>query len=385
MHGSYHQVVVASEFGGAAEIAVRLAKHLQSDKEEDVTVWIPGLPGRAWQKATEMGLPVASYPAQTLLSGSRWAAGWSNLRFGMKLRSHRPGIVHVHDPIRYATMRPALKLSGLKTIVHVHLEYDDQGLQWAFRHPPDLIITCASFLEKQVRRNLPAEYRQQQRIAVVRNSVDVQRFHPGDKVTARQSVGAPADRPLVLMLANLAPHKGQETAIRAMAELRTRNVRAALWMAGIERDTKGSFRARLQQMIVDAGLEEDVRLLGYRDDAPTLLQATNILLLPSTNEGLPLTILEAQASQVPVIAAPTAGVPEVIADGVTGFLVDADDVQGYANRLEQLIRDPGRHQPMIQAAYEQAVSAHNWERYLEQMCDLYRTLLPLGSTEHNES
>jgi glycosyltransferase involved in cell wall biosynthesis len=371
---TYHQFLVSREFGGAAEIALRLAGHWHACENQNVAVWIPGQ-GRAWQKATEQGLPIQAYDAQRLFSHGRWTAGCANIRLGLKLRRHRPGIAHVHDPFYYAAMRHALKVSRLKTVVHVHIEYDPEGLRYAFRQPPDLIITCAAFLEDQVRRTLPAKYRDRQPIAVVPNAVDIERFFPADKLAAKRALGASPEQSLVLMLANLAPHKGQETAIRACAELRSRNIRASLWLAGVEREAGGSYRSHLEELIASLGVKQDVHLLGFRNDASALLQAADMLLLPSTKEGLPLTILEAQASKVPVIAAPTAGVPEVITDGVTGFLVAADDAHGYANRIEQLIRDSEAHRPLIEAAYLQATQAYNWQRYRDQIRTLYRELL----------
>ena len=84
---------------------------------------------------------------------------------------------------------------------------------------------------------------------------------------------------------------------------------------------------------------ECVRLLGQRDDANVLLRAADFFLLPSTNEGLPLSILEAQATKVPVLAAPTAGIPEIVRDAETGFLIPATDAPGYAHRIRVFARE----------------------------------------------
>lgn len=380
---TYHQFLVSREFGGAAEIALRLASHWHACENQNVAVWIPGQ-GRAWEKATEQGLPIQAYDAQRLFSHGRWTSGWANIRLGLKLRRHHPGIAHVHDPFYYAALRHALKLSQLKTVVHVHSDHDADGLRWAFRHPPDLIITCAAFLEQNIRSILPSVVRDRQSIAVVPNSVDTDRFFPDNKLVARKTIGASADRPLAVMLANLAPNKGQETAIRAIAELRSRGLRVCCWMAGVERETGGPYQQYLEKLISDAGLQDDVRLLGFRNDAPKLLQAADMLLLPSTKEGLPLTVIEAQASKVPVIASPTGGVPEVIQDGRTGFLVAADDARGYADRIEQLIRNPERYHPLVETAYLQVIRSYNWQRYRDQICDLYRDLFATDSVHQSK-
>src|SRR5262249_48318367 len=152
----------------------------------------------------------------------------------------------------------------------------------------------------------------------VPNTVDTARFFPGDRQEAKAKVGAPP-LPLVLMLANLAPHKGQETAVRAVAELKRRGIDVACWLAGEERGGGDAFTVRLRGLIAELGLADRVRLLGFRGDAPELLRAADFFLLPSTHEGLPLTVLEAQASKVPVLASATAGIPEAVQDGETGF------------------------------------------------------------------
>ncbi len=382
MGNTYHEVLVSTEYGGAAEILVRLATHLHSEQGERTTVWIPG-PGRAWDKVTRLGLPIRPYNAQRLMSRSRFTSGLANLRLGLQLRKQRPGLIHVNDPFFYAALRHGLNLAGMKTVVHVQIEHNLEGLRWAFRHPPDLIIACAAFLEDHVRQTLPVELRERQRIAVVPNSVDIVRFQPGDKLAAKQKLGTPLDRPLVLMLANLAEHKGQETTIRAVAELKTRGTPVSAWLAGVEREPGSRYQAKLEALIDSLDLKQDVRLLGFRDDAPLLLQAADVMLLPSTKEGLPLTIVEAQAAKIPVIASPTAGVPEVIEEGVTGFLVAADDVRSYANRIEQVVKEPTRLQSLLENAYRQATTKYNWEECRDQMCELYRQLLGPNAASSN--
>ena len=342
-----------------------------------MSFWIPGR-GRAWSKVSSLSLPVRAYDGRRLASRSRLTSGLENLKLGLALRK-QPGLIHFNDPFCYAALRHGIGLAGLRTVVHVQLEYDPKGLQWAFRHPPDLIVTCAAFLEPTVRRILPRGRGEQQRIAVVPNAVDIATFCPTDKTRAKRAIGAPLDRPLVLMLANLAEHKGQETAIRAVRELKMRGVPVCAWLAGAEREPGRGYASALLALIESLGLEDDVHLLGFREDAPSLLRAADVMLLPSTNEGLPLSVVEAQAAKVPVIASPTAGVPEVIEDGVSGFLVGANDVLGYAGRIEQILRNPVECQTIIEAAHRRVTAAHDWAEYKGRMWELYCGLLTPSS------
>ena len=128
-----------------------------------------------------------------------------------------------------------LRFSGLKTVVHVHLEEGRSGLEWAFRRSPNAIITCARFLMDHVRSAIPEHRQNAIKFFAVPNAVDTDRFGPGDQIAAKVRVGISLERPMVLMVANLSAHKGQETALRAAAILKEKKMAAHFWFAGAER------------------------------------------------------------------------------------------------------------------------------------------------------
>jgi glycosyltransferase involved in cell wall biosynthesis len=295
-----------------------------------------------------------------------------------------PGIVHVHAPYFYGALERGLRRSRLKRVAHVHLE-EGRDFSWVFRTPPELVMTCAQFLAKIVEDNLPDQARGFTRVVAVPNAVDTDRFRPAPKAESKQRVGAPSDRPLVLMLANLAPHKGHQTTVQAIARLKSRGVHVNCWLAGIERDGAGTYSNRLGSLIAESGVADRVTLLGQRNDAPDLLRAADFLVLPSTNEGLPLSILEAQATRVPVLAAPTAGIPEVVHDGQTGFLIAADDPDGYAHRIEQLIANPEMSHRIADAAYARVTRDHHWQAYCERVTELYDEVLAANSPSESRT
>ena len=278
-------------------------------------------------------------------------------------------------------------LAGLGRVAHVHLDAGPELFRWAFRRPPHLIITCARYMVEQVRRALHGRFQERQWIESVPNSVDTRRFAPGDKREAKHRIGSPAEAPLALMLANLAPHKGQETAIRAVAILRDAGIPLHCWLAGIERGGATAYSDRLGALIAELGVGDRVRLLGQRDDAELLLRAADFFLLPSTREGLPLSILEAQATEVPVLAAPTAGIPEVVADSETGFLIAADDAPGYARRIKSLLEDPALARRVSAQAHARTIAEFTWEAHSERIIGLYQELLARGrqGLRHNLS
>jgi glycosyltransferase involved in cell wall biosynthesis len=368
----FHQMLTARTYGGANTIALNLAVALR-DCGEQSYAWIPG-EGPAKAKAEEMGLTMRLYDPTRALASSRLSSALCNWTIARQLYSYRPGLIHVHSPHFYRALWPALKMSQLKTVVHVHLEEEREGLRWALRRPPDIIITCARFLSEYVRSVLPIRFQDNQQIIAASNAVDTKQFFPGDKNAAKVRFGVPVQTPLVLMVANLARHKGQETALRTASMLRKSGVVAQFWFAGVERGNNQEYTSRLQALVNDLGLTDHVRFLGQRKDIPDLLRAADFFILPSTTEGLPLSVLEAQASGTPVLAAPTAGIPEVVIDGETGFLVGADDAAGYAHHLVNLLCKPNLYSKIADRAYTNVVKEHSWKTYVERVYAVYQTV-----------
>ena len=369
-----HQVLPATEFGGAAEIAFRLVEHGAALAPGAARLWLPG-PGRAWQTATERNLPVERFDLPDIARASKAVSAWANLRAGWTWRRFRPGVVHLHSAELYGALPWGCALSGMRRVVHIHLEQQAETVRWAFRRLPELILTCANFLVENVRRYLPEPEQDAARIVAVPNCIDTERFRPGDKRAAKLVLGAAPEIPLAVMLANLAPHKGQETAIRAIALLKQQQVDVQCWLAGVERDGGGAYTAQLRTLIREMGVEDRVRLLGYRSDGPELLRAADFFLLPSTREGLPLSVLEAQATRTPVLAAPTAGIPEVVSDSKTGFLIPARDAEGYSQRIQELLQQPALRQTIVDQAFEQTQRKHRVDAYCRQVWNLYDELL----------
>ena len=363
-----HQLLISKLLGGAAGIGLAIGKALR-DRGDGARVWLPEM-GPAATRARDLDLPLEIYRLSPLMARSRAVALMANWLMGHRLRRRGGSLAHFHSPYLYGLLRFAARRSRMRSIAHVHLEEEKEGLTWALKRPPDVIITCAKFLVPLVRESLPETSRDRQRIVAVPNAVDMERFHPGDRRAHKAKLGADPNVPLILMLANLAPHKGQETAIRAIAELKRRGIRCRLWMAGSERGT-GDHTGKLRMLMEEEQVTDVAELLGQRQDAPDLLRAADALVLPSRREGLPLCLLEAQATKVPVIAAGVSGVPEVVKDGETGFLVPADDVRAYADRIQQVLGSPDFSRRLADRAFKKVQSEHSWRTYLRAVLDVY--------------
>lgn len=364
---SVHHLLDTGELGGGNVVALTAARLLKPHLGES-HLWLDPGPAEAVAKAD--GLTLHHLGQAKLRAAGRIGGRILEWRLGRRLKTHQPGIAHVSSAFLYGLTSRALKASGLKRIVHVQIEDTAKNWQWAFREPPDVIVTCAKFLAAGVR----AAVGDGVPIIPVVNGVDTVMFSPGDKLEAKAKVNAPPDRPLLLMLANLAPHKGQLTAVEALANLRQRAINAECWLAGTERGGDTTFTDQLKARIAALGLGSHVKLLGHRTDAADLLRAADVFLLPSTNEGLPLSILEAQAAGVPVLAAPTAGVPETITDGETGFLIPAGYAAGYAEKIARLLDDFDLNERLTATALSQVRRDSTWAAFGDRLRAVYSEL-----------
>jgi glycosyltransferase involved in cell wall biosynthesis len=117
---------------------------------------------------------------------------------------------------------------------------------------------------------------------------------------------------------------------------------------------EGPEHAGIQGIIQERQLTPYVRLLGLRKDIPRLMRAADLFLLTSLSEGIPLTLIEAMASELPIVATQVGGVPELVEDGITGLLAPAGDDASLADCVLRLARDPQFCRQMGRLARERA-------------------------------
>jgi len=365
------QMLVSPRIGGGEKLGIEIHRYFTSRWPESTQLLTPA-GGDTENFAVAERLAFRTYRLDWLLSRNPLLAVLGCLSVLAKLP--RNGVLHIHSPFVYRALRPVLGLTKVTVILHLHLDYSAEDLRWTLWRAPDLVIVCAAFMKSRVTEALESNRTAATPVVPVINAVDTVRFAPGDKPAARRKFDVPAQDAVLLMTANLAPHKGQETAIKALDLLTRQGGSAQLWLVGEERDRDGLYTRRLHELVASLALQSRVKFLGFRNDIPELLHAADYLLLPSTQEGLPLAILEAQASKVVVLAAPTAGIPEIIEHGRTGFLVAADDAAGYATALQNLLNDRGLAERVASSAFEQVTTHYTMPRYCSNVAHAYQQL-----------
>ncbi len=143
--------------------------------------------------------------------------------------------------------------------------------------------------------------------------------------------------------------------LEIVREIRQRGVDAVLCMVG-----DGPDRERLEQLAHDLGIARSTYFVGYQSEVAGYYRLFDAFLLPSVNEGTPVSAIEALASGTPVVATRVGGVPDVVTDGVDGFLVEPRDVAAAAERLADLARDPELRRECTTRAAPMRASATPW-------------------------
>lgn len=212
------------------------------------------------------------------------------------------------------------------------------------------------------------------------NGIDVNRFdpcrHPSGSL--REELGLPAHVPLIGHLGRLAPWKGQRYFVEAAARIRERIPEAHFLIVGeaLFGDVDRAYREELEALIGKLGLSHCLKLVGFRDDIPSVIAALDLVVHSSVEpEGFGLVLAEAMAMRKPIVAVKVGGVPEVIQDGVTGLLVPPRDPSAIARAALTLLKDGEGAMRMGQAGRERALSLFTMEQNARAVERAYEGLL----------
>ncbi|HEX9750633.1 MAG TPA: N-acetyl-alpha-D-glucosaminyl L-malate synthase BshA [candidate division Zixibacteria bacterium] len=208
----------------------------------------------------------------------------------------------------------------------------------------------------------------QRHIEVIRNFVDTSRFYPRAADLCRQRFADPGEK-IVAHLSNFRPVKNVTGVVQMFAQA-SRTVPSRLLMIG-----DGPQTADATAVAQALGVADKVSFLGNREDIADILCAADAFLLPSHYEAFGLAALEAMACGVPVVASRVGGVPELIEDGKTGFLVDPDDYVGGSERLSAILTDKNLHESLRAGGLQHVRDNFTADAVVPLYEDMYRRLL----------
>jgi len=205
------------------------------------------------------------------------------------------------------------------------------------------------------------------RVTTVYSGVDPSRFQgvePDPELRAQ--LGLPSSAKLVGFVGALVPHKAPEDLVAALTRLPSHV--HCLFIG------EGKLEPALRRQASAGGIEERVHFLGYREDVPRLLRSVDVFCLPSHEEGLGTSVLDAMAAGVPVVGADGGGIPEMVEDGVSGLLVPAGDTEALGRALGSVLEDPDLAKKLTEGELKR-VEAFHVDRMVERTLAVYEEVL----------
>lgn len=290
-------------------------------------------------------------------------------------REERFDLVHAHMPISGLLARAAAKAAGVRRIAYTgHGFLFNQpgpawrrglsfGLEWLGGRATDIFMTVSEEEAADARRLGIA------RNAVgIRNGRDPARFHPDPAARAalRAEFGAAEGDCVVVIVSRLVRHKGHVELLRAMEAVPG----ATLWIVGERLPTDHGPDMAEDFARAERLLGPRLRRLGYREDVARILAAADVFCLPSHFEGLPMSVIEAMMTGLPVVATDIRGPREQVRHGETGFLVPPAAVAPLAGALSRLAADPGLRARMGAAGRALALDRFDEAKVIGHTLDL---------------
>ena len=308
----------------------------------------------------------------------------SVLRVAELIRSERPHILHTHTAKAGAIARAAALLAGgarppvvLHTFHgHVLKGYFDAGRTAFFRHVERTLARASDVLvavSPEVRDELVelgvAPY---EKFVVIRLGIPLEERLGGPAADSdyRRLYGIPAGAFVVGWVGRMTGVKATGAVLEIVRVARERGVDAVLCMVGDGPDREG-----LERLAHELGIARHCYFVGYQSDVAGYYRLFDTFLLPSVNEGTPVSAIESLASGTPVVANRVGGVPDVVRDGVDGFLVEPGDAQAAAERLATLAADPGLRARLGESGRERVLARYSVSRLVDDIDRLYRSLL----------
>jgi sugar transferase (PEP-CTERM/EpsH1 system associated) len=286
------------------------------------------------------------------------------------LRQYCPHIVHTRNWGAIEAV-VAAKLAGVPVVIHSEHGYEVDmfaGLPMRrrlFRRAAYAMGDAVFALTKEL-RNFHARqaWVSPESIGVIYNGVDTERFAPCEKtrLTMRKELGLPGQSFVIGSVGRLVPIKDHATLLKAAALLAGKGIDVRVLLVG-----QGPEREKLEHLAAEP-LRGKVCFAGDSGRVPEMLNAMDVFVLPSLNEGMSNTLLEAMASGLPVLATNVGGNPEIVQDNADGCLFKPGDVHWLADKLKQLAGDPGLAHQLGTAARNRAMNSFS----LSRMLDAYR-------------
>ena len=290
-------------------------------------------------------------------------------RLARLIREVRPDIVHLHSR-RGADLWGgiAARWTGTPCVLSRRVDNPESPLQVALKYRLyDHVIT----ISEGIRRVLLDEGLAPQRVTCVRSAVDAEPYLiPVDHAAFLKEFSLPPHAIVIGMVAQLIPRKGHRYLIDAIKALRHTFPDVRVLLFG-----KGPLQAELESEIAQNDLTDIIRFAGFRNDLPQWLGGLDILAHPADMEGLGVSLLQASAAAIPIVTSRAGGLPEAVAEDVSGLLILPGDVAALIAALRQLLDDAALRKKMGKAGRARILAEFSIDAMVDGNLAVYRKVL----------
>jgi glycosyltransferase involved in cell wall biosynthesis len=318
-----------------------------------------------------LGLPVVlARRAVNFLKFLRTVAG--NVRF---MQQRGIELLHLNNSItRHQDWILASLIAGIPCVVHERgLSASYTFLDRFYAKRVKLIVPMSRWIkDHMVERGVPGD-----NIKVMYDGLDPER-----QVVARTPEALRAawkvkpDQHIIGIVGNIRPWKGQETVVRAMAEVAKVRKDVVCFFVGAPTVDDKHYQERLQRLVQEFGIQDQVRFTGYQKDVPSFVNMMRVLVHASTDpEPFGMVVLEGMAQKKAVIGSRAGGPVEMIVEGETGYTFVPGDAKMLAGQLLELLADPEKTARMGEAGYQRLVREFTMRRYMSEIHGAYRAIL----------
>jgi glycosyltransferase involved in cell wall biosynthesis len=373
-------VIARLNVGGPATHVIELAAGLPRDQFEVRLIAGREGPGEAGMHylAERMGVKPEILPQLSPRIGPADLLAF--LRLWAIFRSWKPDVVHTHTAKAGAVGRTAARCAGVPAVMHTFhghvlrgyfsppIEFFFRSLERMLARLTDRIVTLSPALKADL---VGMGIAGPEKIDVVPLGMNLDPLLgcSARREELRSELGILSGQPLIGIVGRLVPIKNHRLFLEAARSMVDSGNPAHFALVG-----DGELRDSLQMLAGEMGIASRVHFLGWKQDMGPVYAALDLLALTSDNEGTPVAVIEAMAAGVPVVATAVGGVPDVVRDGATGWLVPPGDAPALCRAwLDALHRDE-RVEEIIARARREVVERFGREQMISTMADLYRRL-----------
>ena len=361
------QVIGAAIVGGMETYVLRLLQHLPRAGFNVVCLCV--CEGRFTSQLRDIGCTVHITPISE-------DPDWQSIQLGVGLiLAEEIDIIHAHLPNANSLAGILSKLTATPMLATIHSRYlgmRDFEVHKLMQTHIHVVAKTAYFHALSL--GVPSD-----KLRFIANGVDTEIFRPSAKSDYLHSiVNIAPDTPLIGYIGRLSSEKGPEVFIEVAGKVHKKQANCHFVLVG-----EGPMREKLERDIDNLGLRDRIHLAGLQSDMSRVYPSLDLAVSTSYSEGMPLALIEAMASGIPVVATNVGGVSDIVEVGCTGFLHSVGDLDGLANSIATLMFDESMRKAMGKSACKRVKEKFELKECVRQTSELLRSLTHTDS--HRES